>query len=213
MLRRRRRAAQRSERRGRNTAPRRGKIRGDRSLIPLVVQAYAARIAREGNDPRPGSALFISCSVDIAPKWGEYERMTATALNAYIGPVMARYLGKPRPAAQGVGLHAAAADHAVRGRLDLGGQGDGIAAADARLRPRVGRHGFAVLKSADGLLQHHHDRHGRNFVRCRHHFRRPAGVFVRLQRGAVRYSCPGSTSRRSARRRLARARRQGLEKL
>lgn len=36
--------------------------------------------------------LFISCSVDIAPKWGEYERMTATALNAYIGPVMAKYL-------------------------------------------------------------------------------------------------------------------------
>jgi N-methylhydantoinase A len=37
--------------------------------------------------------LFVSCSVDIAPKWGEYERTTATALNAYIGPVMAKYLG------------------------------------------------------------------------------------------------------------------------
>jgi len=36
--------------------------------------------------------LFVSCSVDLAPKWGEYERMTATALNAYIGPVMAKYL-------------------------------------------------------------------------------------------------------------------------
>ena len=37
--------------------------------------------------------LFVSCSTDIAPKWGEYERTTATALNAYIGPVMAKYLG------------------------------------------------------------------------------------------------------------------------
>ena len=37
--------------------------------------------------------LFVSCSVDLAPKWGEYERITATALNAYIGPVMAKYLG------------------------------------------------------------------------------------------------------------------------
>ncbi len=37
--------------------------------------------------------MFVSCSVDIAPKWGEYERVTATALNAYIGPVMAKYLG------------------------------------------------------------------------------------------------------------------------
>jgi N-methylhydantoinase A len=36
--------------------------------------------------------VFVSCSVDIAPKWGEYERTTATALNAYIGPVMAQYL-------------------------------------------------------------------------------------------------------------------------
>jgi N-methylhydantoinase A len=37
--------------------------------------------------------VFVSCSIDIAPKWGEYERTTATVLNAYIGPVMARYLG------------------------------------------------------------------------------------------------------------------------
>ena len=36
--------------------------------------------------------VFVSCSIDIAPKWGEYERVTATALNAYIGPVMSRYL-------------------------------------------------------------------------------------------------------------------------
>ncbi len=36
--------------------------------------------------------VFVSCSIDIAPKWGEYERTTATVLNAYIGPVMSRYL-------------------------------------------------------------------------------------------------------------------------
>src|SRR5688500_1472147 len=36
--------------------------------------------------------VFVTCSVDIAPKWGEYERATATALNAYLGPVMAGYL-------------------------------------------------------------------------------------------------------------------------
>ncbi len=36
--------------------------------------------------------VFVSCSTDIAPKWGEYERTTATVLNAYIGPVMSRYL-------------------------------------------------------------------------------------------------------------------------
>jgi N-methylhydantoinase A len=38
------------------------------------------------------SSIFVTCSVDIAPKWGEYERVTATALNAYLGPVMGSYL-------------------------------------------------------------------------------------------------------------------------
>ena len=38
--------------------------------------------------------IFVTCSVDIAPKWGEYERVTATALNAYLGPVMSGYLRK-----------------------------------------------------------------------------------------------------------------------
>ena len=42
-------------------------------------------------DLAPG--VFVSCSVDLAPKWGEYERVTATVLNAHIGPVMAKYLG------------------------------------------------------------------------------------------------------------------------
>ena len=40
------------------------------------------------------SGIFVTCSVDIAPKWGEYERVTATALNAYLGPVMTGYLRK-----------------------------------------------------------------------------------------------------------------------
>ncbi|MGQ0652542.1 MAG: hydantoinase/oxoprolinase family protein [Betaproteobacteria bacterium] len=39
---------------------------------------------------KPG--LFVTCSIDIAPKWGEYERVTATALNAYLGPIMSGYL-------------------------------------------------------------------------------------------------------------------------
>src|SRR3954451_5972175 len=38
--------------------------------------------------------IFVTTSVDIAPKWGEYERVTATALNAYLGPVMGGYLGR-----------------------------------------------------------------------------------------------------------------------
>src|SRR3954462_11603302 len=49
------------------------------------VKALVQQIAPE---------IFVTTSVDIAPKWGEYERVTATALNAYLGPVMGGYLGR-----------------------------------------------------------------------------------------------------------------------
>lgn len=38
--------------------------------------------------------LFVTCSTDLVPKWGEYERTTAVALNAYVGPVTSTYLKK-----------------------------------------------------------------------------------------------------------------------
>ncbi|HEX3996713.1 MAG TPA: hydantoinase/oxoprolinase family protein, partial [Acetobacteraceae bacterium] len=36
--------------------------------------------------------MFVSCSVDLVAKWGEYERTTAVVLNAYIGPLTSGYL-------------------------------------------------------------------------------------------------------------------------
>ena len=47
--------------------------------------------------------IFVTCSVDIAPKWGEYERVTATALNAYLGPVMGGYLERINSSLVGLG--------------------------------------------------------------------------------------------------------------
>jgi N-methylhydantoinase A len=35
---------------------------------------------------------YVTCSYELAPKWGEYERTTAVALNAYIGPLTVGYL-------------------------------------------------------------------------------------------------------------------------
>lgn len=40
--------------------------------------------------------LFVSCSHEIAPKIGEYERFAATAINAYIGPVVTNYVDRVR---------------------------------------------------------------------------------------------------------------------
>jgi N-methylhydantoinase A len=36
--------------------------------------------------------VFVTCSADLVPKWGEYERTTAVAINGYIGPLTAGYL-------------------------------------------------------------------------------------------------------------------------
>jgi N-methylhydantoinase A len=36
--------------------------------------------------------LYLSCSHEVAPKIGEYERFAATAINAYVGPVTRRYI-------------------------------------------------------------------------------------------------------------------------
>lgn len=49
-------------------------------------QAVKALVERRA----PG--IFTTCSAELVPKWGEYERMTAAVLNAYIGPVTSRYL-------------------------------------------------------------------------------------------------------------------------
>jgi N-methylhydantoinase A len=49
--------------------------------------------------------LFVSCSVDIAPKWGEYERTTAVVLNAYIGPLTAGYLRSLNKRLVSLGYH------------------------------------------------------------------------------------------------------------
>jgi len=59
------------------------------------VQAMVERLA-------PG--VFVCCSADLIPRWGEYERTVATVLNAYLGPVMSRYLGRLESRAQQAGL-------------------------------------------------------------------------------------------------------------
>ena len=47
--------------------------------------------------------LFVTCSSDLVPKWGEYERTAAVALNAYIGPLVTGYLARVDERARGLG--------------------------------------------------------------------------------------------------------------
>ena len=48
--------------------------------------------------------VFVCCSVDLVPRWGEYERTAATAINAYIGPVTSAYLQRLQGRVQAAGL-------------------------------------------------------------------------------------------------------------
>src|SRR5262245_17807229 len=48
--------------------------------------------------------VFVCCSADLIPRWGEYERTVATVINAYLGPVMSRYLGRLETRAREAGL-------------------------------------------------------------------------------------------------------------
>ena len=59
------------------------------------VKAMAERIA-------PG--LFVCCSVDLVPRWGEYERTAATVINAYLGPVTGAYMERVGRRVAGAGL-------------------------------------------------------------------------------------------------------------
>jgi N-methylhydantoinase A len=52
--------------------------------------AHERRVVELIRARAPG--LFVTCSSDLVPKWGEYERTTAVALNANIGPVTSAYL-------------------------------------------------------------------------------------------------------------------------
>lgn len=38
--------------------------------------------------------VFVSCSSEVSPRLGEYERTVATVLNGYVGPACARYLSE-----------------------------------------------------------------------------------------------------------------------
>ncbi len=61
-------------------------------LWSFLYPGHEARIRELVEEMAPG--LFVTCSHELVPKWGEYERTAAVAINAYIGPITAGYLAK-----------------------------------------------------------------------------------------------------------------------
>jgi N-methylhydantoinase A len=99
---------------------------------------------------REATGLYVSCSSDLVPKWGEYERLAATAINCYVGPSVDRYVDR---------VSGGLADRGYRGRplfLDCrGGVMTGERAVRAPLHtidsgPAGGLVGAARLAEAGG---------------------------------------------------------------
>ncbi|MGR8921332.1 MAG: hydantoinase/oxoprolinase family protein [Gammaproteobacteria bacterium] len=59
-------------------------------LWSFLEPAHEQRIKAIAAEVAP--SLYVTCSTELAPKWGEYERTTAVALNAYIGPTTVGYI-------------------------------------------------------------------------------------------------------------------------
>ena len=59
-------------------------------LWSFLAPAHERRVKEIAAEIAP--QLYVTCSCDLAPKWGEYERTTAVALNAYIGPLTVGYV-------------------------------------------------------------------------------------------------------------------------
>ena len=85
-----------------------------------------------------GAGVHVSLSVDILPEYREYERLATTVINAYVAPLMSRYLARlakalaPRRLAimqSNGGLIDAAAAGAQAARTALSGPAGGVVGA------------------------------------------------------------------------------------
>lgn len=61
-------------------------------LLFSFLQPQHERQIRQFLQEQAGDGLFISLSSDILPEYREYERTATTVINAYVAPLMTRYL-------------------------------------------------------------------------------------------------------------------------
>ena len=59
-------------------------------LYSFVDATHERLVAAEVGTRFPG--LFVSLSADVSPEFREYERLSTTVINAYLGPLVSRYL-------------------------------------------------------------------------------------------------------------------------
>ena len=72
-------------------------------LWSFLAPQHEARVKEMIGDIAPD--MFVTTSHELVPKWGEYERTAAVALNAYIGPLTTGYLAGVASDVKELGYH------------------------------------------------------------------------------------------------------------
>ena len=127
------------------------KAQDDRSRSPYAfcsrffIPQHEARVREIANEEMPG--CNVSLSAEILPQIREYYRLSTTVINAYLQPILARYVANlDRRLAERRRRHAAEIHHAVerrhvdvRGSRAHGGDDGAVRARRRRHRRRRGQ--------------------------------------------------------------------------
>jgi N-methylhydantoinase A len=73
-------------------------------LFSYLEPAHERQIAEHLRSELPG--VYVSASHEVLPRFREYERCSTTAIDAYLSPLLGRYLGRLEEAASSAGLPA-----------------------------------------------------------------------------------------------------------
>ena len=131
--------------RGFQAARTRQAYRGLRALAAEGVEAVAVCLLHSYANPEHERVVgeivsealpdaYLSLSHDILREYREYERMSTTVVNAYIGPKVGGYVKGLKRGARRRRLSRQALDHAVERRRDDAGGRDGTAGGDDGIR-------------------------------------------------------------------------------
>ena len=112
--------------------------RAREALAIIFINAYAnppTSARRWRPRARSGPTTHVAASSEILPEIREFERTSTTALNAYLQPVVGRYLGKLAGRAGERRLRRPVPHRAVQRRRDVDGDGAPPAGAHRAVRP------------------------------------------------------------------------------
>ena len=132
-------------------------------MFAFTNDAHERAVASRLREALPD--VHVSLSSEVLPEVRLYERLSTTAVNAYVTPVLCGLPRIPRPAAGGQRVPRPVADHAVQRGRHGPGLGNPVRGPEHPFRTRRGAGGGSVVRRPARHIQCHHHGHGRNELR------------------------------------------------